>query len=161
MLCFSYPFGTHHSKIMLLVYEDDSVRVVVSTANLVASDWENRTQGLWVSPKCPKMPNGSKEVDGDSDTGFKASFLRYLKFYELSPLKPYIDAVKACDLSAINAFFVSSVPNSHRGSRNLDLWGHRAIAAILRKHAGSEEWPLVVQCSSIGSLGANDDVWFR
>ena len=43
---------------MLLIYEDDSMRVVVSTANLVASDWENRTQGVWVSPKCPKMPAG-------------------------------------------------------------------------------------------------------
>jgi len=156
-----YPFGTHHSKIMMFVYEDDSIRVVVSTANLVASDWENRTQGLWVSPKCPKMPKGSNEADGDSETGFKASFLRYLKFYELSPLKPYIEAVKTCDMSAVSAFFVSSVPNSHRGSRDLDLWGHRSIAAILRKHAASEEWPLIVQCSSIGSLGANDDVWFR
>ena len=64
-------------------------------------------------------------------------------------------------MSAVSAFFVSSVPNSHRGSRDLDLWGHRSIAAILRKHAASEEWPLIVQCSSIGSLGANDDVWFR
>ena len=36
---------------MVFVYDDESVRVVVSTANLVASDWENRTQGLWVSPR--------------------------------------------------------------------------------------------------------------
>ena len=156
-----YPFGTHHSKVMLLQYSDDSVRIVVSTANLVASDWENRTQGLWVSPKCPKMTGD--DSGGDSETGFKASFLRYLNFYELSPLRPYIEAVKACDLSAINAFFVSSVPNSHRGSRDVDLWGHRAVAAILRKHAAApeEKWPLVVQCSSIGSLGATEDVWFR
>ena len=40
------PFGTHHSKMMVLLYEDGSVRVVVHTANLVPSDWENRTQGL-------------------------------------------------------------------------------------------------------------------
>ena len=114
-------------------------------------------QKFWVW----KISSRSNEADGDSETGFKASFLRYLKFYELSPLKPYIEAVKTCDMSAVSAFFVSSVPNSHRGSRDLDLWGHRSIAAILRKHAASEEWPLIVQCSSIGSLGANDDVWFR
>ena len=37
---------------MVFVYEDESVRVVVHTANLVGSDWENRTQaGL------PKIPN--------------------------------------------------------------------------------------------------------
>ena len=38
------PYGTHHTKLMVLVYSDDSVRIVVSTANLVPSDWENRTQ---------------------------------------------------------------------------------------------------------------------
>ena len=31
-------------KMMVFVYEDESVRVVVHTANLVGSDWENRTQ---------------------------------------------------------------------------------------------------------------------
>ena len=36
---------------MVFVYEDESVRVVVHTANLVGSDWENRTQGVWVSPR--------------------------------------------------------------------------------------------------------------
>ena len=40
------PFGTHHSKMMVMLYEDGGVRVVVHTANLVPSDWENRTQGL-------------------------------------------------------------------------------------------------------------------
>ena len=40
------PYGTHHSKMMVLLYEDGGVRVVVHTANLIPSDWENRTQGL-------------------------------------------------------------------------------------------------------------------
>ena len=40
-----YPYGTHHTKMMILVYQDGGVRVVVHTANLVPSDWENRTQG--------------------------------------------------------------------------------------------------------------------
>lgn len=38
-------FGCHHSKIMILQYKDDGIRVVVSTANLYSDDWENRTQG--------------------------------------------------------------------------------------------------------------------
>ena len=53
-----YPYGTHHTKLMILVYKDNSVRIVVSTANLVPSDWQNRTQGLWVSPKCPPTEQG-------------------------------------------------------------------------------------------------------
>ena len=60
-----YPYGTHHTKMMLLTYEDGGLRVVVHTANLVPGDWENRTQGLWVSDKCPKM-TGSDTSKGDS-----------------------------------------------------------------------------------------------
>jgi tyrosyl-DNA phosphodiesterase-1 len=37
-------FGCHHSKIMILQYKDDGIRVVVSTANLYIDDWENKTQ---------------------------------------------------------------------------------------------------------------------
>jgi len=38
-------FGCHHTKITILQYKDDGIRVVVSTANLYSDDWENRTQG--------------------------------------------------------------------------------------------------------------------
>lgn len=38
-------FGCHHTKVMILKYKDDGIRVVVSTANLYSDDWENRTQG--------------------------------------------------------------------------------------------------------------------
>lgn len=38
------PFSTHHTKMMLLGYEDGSMRVVISTANLYEDDWDNRTQ---------------------------------------------------------------------------------------------------------------------
>lgn len=39
------PFATHHTKMMLFGYKDQSMRVVVSTANLYEADWHNRTQG--------------------------------------------------------------------------------------------------------------------
>ena len=149
---------------MLLIYEDNSMRTVVSTANLVPSDWENRTQGLWVSPKCPPG-------DGDSVTGFKvnfppffcsrnlnlltfllyfqASLIRYLESYQVSPLKPYIDQVKKCDFSQINAIFIGSSPGSHQGS-SLCHFGHMAVGSALRKHMKPCNWPLIMQCSSIG-----------
>ena len=77
-----YPYGTHHTKLMIFIYDDDSVRVVVSTANLVPSDWENRTQGLWIGPKCPPG-------QGDSPTAFKSCLLRYLQSYQVSfPIYP-------------------------------------------------------------------------
>lgn len=146
-----YPFGTHHTKLMILVYQDESVRVVVSTANLISSDWQNRTQGLWLGPKCPKG-------QGDGETRFKASLLKYLEFYGVSQLKPYIEHVAQCDFSQVNAFFVASVPGSHSGAE-LASWGHMAVGSVLRKHAKKTRWPLNIQCSSIGSLGNNPKAW--
>ncbi len=74
-----YPFGTHHTKLMVLVYDDDSVRVVVHTANLRGSDWENRTQAAWIGPRCNKVAAADVSA-GDSKTGFKAALLRYCHF---------------------------------------------------------------------------------
>ena len=157
-----YPFGTHHTKMMILEYEDDSLRVVVHTANLIGSDWTNRTQGLWVSPRCPALPEGSPDSEGESKTFFKTSLLRYLKFYELSPLKSYVEAVKRADFGEVNAFFIASVPGSHRGP-DLNFWGHKALSGRLRQNVREkvDNWPVVIQCSSIGSLGQNENLWFK
>ena len=148
-----YPYGTHHTKLMILVYDDDSVRIVVSTANLVPSDWENRTQALWVSPKCPKSSNPL-----DSPTNFKSALLRYLKAYQVSQLHSYISILEGTDMSEVNAFFVSSSPGSHEGAA-LCYYGHMAVGSILRKHIKPVNWPFVIQCSSIGSLGQTPTAW--
>uniref|UniRef100_A0A8C5X119 Tyrosyl-DNA phosphodiesterase 1 n=1 Tax=Malurus cyaneus samueli TaxID=2593467 RepID=A0A8C5X119_9PASS len=37
-------FGTHHTKMMLLLYEE-GLRVVIHTSNLIAEDWHQKTQG--------------------------------------------------------------------------------------------------------------------
>jgi hypothetical protein len=39
---------------------------------------------------------------------------RYLRFYEVSAVKQFIDAVSGSDMSHINLMFVSSVPGSHK-----------------------------------------------
>ncbi|KAH3855028.1 hypothetical protein DPMN_097587 [Dreissena polymorpha] len=37
-------YGTHHTKMMLLLYED-GLRVVIHTSNLIEQDWHQKTQG--------------------------------------------------------------------------------------------------------------------
>ena len=47
-------------KMMVFAYEDESVRVVVHTANLVGSDWENRTQaGGTKNPQFQRVESNS------------------------------------------------------------------------------------------------------
>jgi len=154
-----YPFGTHHTKIMVIVYEDESVRVVVGTSNLLGDDWLNRSQGLWVSPKCPSIR--SSGGDGDSTTNFKRDLVNYLERYELgSVLRPFIDSIQNCDMSQINAFFLASVPGSYDVSASGGpKYGQIGLESILRQHADEsiKDWPVIMQCSSIGSLGKSPD----
>ncbi|XP_020608850.1 tyrosyl-DNA phosphodiesterase 1-like [Orbicella faveolata] len=42
-------FGTHHSKMMLLLYKE-GIKVVITTANLIAMDWDQKTQGYRLFP---------------------------------------------------------------------------------------------------------------
>ena len=65
-------------------------------------------------------------------------------------------------------FFVASVPGVHRGLES-DKWGHRRLGHLLKKHAtipsllspseSNVSWPVIAQCSSIGTLGAGPDAW--
>lgn len=56
---------------MMFVYKDGSMRIVVSTANLYADDWENRTQGIWISPKCEKLAKNVNRTKNGEKIGMK------------------------------------------------------------------------------------------
>ncbi|XP_053973782.1 probable tyrosyl-DNA phosphodiesterase [Hylaeus volcanicus] len=155
-------FGCHHTKVMILKYKDDGIRVVVSTANLYMDDWENRTQGLWISPHLPPLPESANTTDGESPTGFKKDLERYLSKYRQPVLTEWICAIRRADFSAVNVFFLASVPGSHK-DMDYNSWGHRKLATVLSKHAtlppDAPQWPIIAQSSSIGSLGPNYESW--
>lgn len=155
-----HPFGHHHTKMSLFHYEDGGLRIVVSTANLVASDWHNRTQGLWISPACPELSENEDSKAGDSPTEFKTDLLRYLNAYQIPQLQEWISIVRRTDFSEIRVCFIGSVPGTHRG-HSIDHWGHKRLATFLKKHAMGVDasWPVVAQCSSIGSLGSHPEAW--
>lgn len=157
-------FGCHHTKVSLLKYKDDGIRIIVSTANLYSDDWENRTQGVWISPHLSRLPESANSNDGESPTGFRKDFERYLLTYKQGNLTEWIYAIRNADFSAVNVFFLASVPGSHKG-RDVNNWGHKKLGTILSQHAvlpaDSSYWPIVAQCSSIGSFGPNFENWLQ
>lgn len=86
---------------MLLGYTDGSMRCIVSTANLVEDDWHNRTQGLWISPRCARLPADADTGAGGGPTGFRDDLLRYLNAYGLAALQPWMARVRQSDFSAV------------------------------------------------------------
>lgn len=155
-------WGTHHSKISIFKYKDEGARIIISTANLYADDWENRTQALWMSPHLPKISENDDYFTGESKTGFKADFIAYLRFYQKPSLESWIIMFQGLDFSSINVFFVASVPGTYKGI-DQDRWGLGKLRNILSKHAelpfDGAKWPVIAQASSIGSLGPNYGAW--
>ncbi|GAB0091433.1 Probable tyrosyl-DNA phosphodiesterase [Sergentomyia squamirostris] len=157
----SGPFGIHHTKMMLLGYTDGSMRVVISTANLYEDDWHNRTQGLWMSPRLPRIPDSSDTTFGEGPTEFRGDLLRYLMAYNMPKLQTWITRVRKSDFSAVNVFLVASVPGGHRSTPRGHPWGHPRAGHLLAQHSAriEESCPIVAQSSSIGSLGVSVDSW--
>ncbi|KAL3266588.1 hypothetical protein HHI36_010752 [Cryptolaemus montrouzieri] len=163
------PFGIHHSKVGIYVYDDDSLRVVVSTANLYYEDWNHYNQGLWLSPPCPPM-SASVKNNGESPTRFKSDLLEYLKTYKIACLQQWIERVEKADFSEIRVFLVTSTPGKHYPD---DRGCHiHSVAKLLKKHCslpiktspqseGPSAWGVIAQSSSIGSLGKTAGDWLR
>lgn len=153
-----YTLNLLNSKVMILCYKDGSSRIVISTANLYVDDWHNRTQGLWISNELPPLPDDADTASGESQTGFRDDFVRYLVAYNNSKLQPWISRLRKTDFTSVNVFFVASVPGGHREISNRGPpWGHPRAGYLLGKHAApiDDSAAIVAQSSSIGSLGPN------
>ncbi|KAG9481782.1 hypothetical protein GDO78_010809 [Eleutherodactylus coqui] len=156
-------FGTHHTKMMLLLYEE-GLRVVIHTSNLIHDDWYQKTQGIWLSPLYPRLPEGSSSLAGESLTNFRADLVAYLSSYNSPSLKEWIDIIKQHDLSETRVYLVGSTPGRYQGN-DKEKWGHFRLRKILREKcspiAGMESWPVIGQFSSIGSMGSDQSKWLH
>ncbi|XP_006879188.1 PREDICTED: tyrosyl-DNA phosphodiesterase 1 [Elephantulus edwardii] len=153
-------FGTHHTKMMLLLYEE-GLRVVIHTSNLIREDWHQKTQGIWLSPLYPRIADGTPGT-GESRTHFKADLISYLMAYNAPSLKEWIDNIQGHDLSETNVYLIGSTPGRFQGNQK-DNWGHFRLRKLLREHASplpnAETWPVIGQFSSIGSMGSDESKW--
>uniref|UniRef100_H2Y640 Tyrosyl-DNA phosphodiesterase 1 n=1 Tax=Ciona savignyi TaxID=51511 RepID=H2Y640_CIOSA len=146
------PYGTHHTKMMLLLYKA-GLRVVILTANLLAQDWGQKTQGFWMSPIFPK----SNETDSSE---FNRDLVQYLSAYKRKALNQWVEVIKSHDMSSANVVLIGSVPGRHIG-HDLSTWGHMRLRKVLKNKMKKidSSWPVIGQFSSIGSLGPTNQKW--
>lgn len=154
------PFGTHHSKMMFLLYKE-GLRIVITTANLIARDWDKKTQGVWISPLFPRLSESSST--GTSPTNFKEDLLDYLEAYGGNLLDEWKRSIRDHDMSSSKVRLIASVPGRHTGL-NKTKWGHLKLRKVLHQFGPrpddiSPKWPVIGQFSSIGSLGNDKDRW--
>src|SRR5215469_7568157 len=106
------PFGTHHSKMMVLLRHDDLAQVVIHTANMIKQDWGNLTQGVWRSPRLPLSSNlqpTQTPAPIGSGLRFKRDLLRYLRAYS-GRTRDLVSQLEKYDFSSVRAAFIASTP---------------------------------------------------
>ncbi|KAJ0417123.1 tyrosyl-DNA phosphodiesterase I [Aspergillus carlsbadensis] len=173
------PFGTHHSKMMILLRHDDTAQVIIHTANMIAGDWANMTQAVWRSPLLPLSSTDSSRGGSNSaptsmpwgsGARFKRDLLAYLKEYGVKKTGPLVQQLAKYDFGAVRAALIASVPSKlkigNSGSNDSDdrtIWGWPALRDALR-HVPlreSDATPhIVAQMSSIASLGQTEK-WLK
>lgn len=116
----------------------------------------------WISPHLPPLLDSAPWSGGDSPTGFKKDLLHYLHTYQFDDLKNWCHIVRRANFSAVNVFFLASIPGIHKGCMS-NLWGHRKLTTILSKYVtlppNTSQWPIVAQSSSVGVFGSRYESW--
>ncbi|KAK2882453.1 hypothetical protein FQN49_000345 [Arthroderma sp. PD_2] len=166
------PFGTHHSKMMILIRHDNLAQIIIHTANMIPRDWGNMSQAVWRSPLLPLLQSPMENVCGDigSGTRFKRDLLAYLDAYNKKNIGVLVDQLKRYDFNEVKAALIASVP-SRQPVRELDsrertLWGWPAlkntIGSIPIANGLTQKLKphIVIQVSSIATLGQTDK-WLK
>ncbi|ORX60777.1 tyrosyl-DNA phosphodiesterase [Piromyces finnis] len=157
------PYGSHHTKAMILFYDDDTMQVIIHTANLISNDWEYKTQAVWTSPFLKKKTEDY--IKSGKECEFEKKLCEYIKFYNIPVLNKLAERVSMFNFEDCNAILIASVPGIHKGAE-MDKWGHLLLKQVLSKkfkidkseNKEKKESYIISQMSSIGSLG-KDDRW--
>ncbi|KAL5117111.1 hypothetical protein ACEQ8H_004936 [Pleosporales sp. CAS-2024a] len=168
------PFGTHHSKMLVIFTHDDQAQIIIHTANMIPRDWGNMTQAVWQSPRLPLLSHHTNAVDVTAHrigTGerFKIDFLRYLAAYG-KRIDSAVTQLRGYDFSAIRAAFIGSVPSRQKPAEakpceqtSFGWLGLQEIMSMVPSTAKVDKTlppHIVMQVSSIATLGATP-VWLK
>ena len=146
-------FGTHHSKFLFIAY-DTHIRICIHTANYIACDWGDKTEGVWMQdfPLKAAGAGGSSTFEEDlvdyvTKTGWPGGV-------RADGTRCGPNALRQYDYSAAHVALVASVPGSHDGTR----YGTRRMRALLERERFDPRGvgaPMVWQFTSNGTVRTN------
>ncbi|ORZ27742.1 tyrosyl-DNA phosphodiesterase I [Lobosporangium transversale] len=149
--------GTHHTKAMLLFYRDDTMQVVVHTANMIEQDWRNKTQAVFSTGRLPRKPQQA------STCAFERDLIEYLQYYQ--DHHEFTRKLSQYDFSRVKGVLIGSVPGKFSGP-DKNKWGHLRLRSVLRQQVEISQGRLndsevICQVSSVGSLGKESQDWLQ
>lgn len=153
-------YGCHHGKMMLLFWKD-TLRVAITTANLIQKDYERKTQGIWLQD-FPKKRGGASSASSSQGSGLAQDFEDTLVDYfghmgNERQLQFQPSSLRHYDYSAVRVALVTSVPGYHSRA-TLNRYGHMRLRGLLSRVTMPAEIErrssVACQFSSVGSLTA-------
>uniref|UniRef100_A0A8H7XX75 Phospholipase D/nuclease n=1 Tax=Psilocybe cubensis TaxID=181762 RepID=A0A8H7XX75_PSICU len=170
-------FGCQHMKFMLLFYKTGRLRVVISTANLIAYDWRDMENSVWLQdiPLRPKpIPHDPKVTDD-----FPSALQKTLHAVNVKPalaamirdnhpdlpLKSIDELRQKWDWSSVKAHLVASIAGKHEGWPHVIQYGHPRLMFVVRKmgmRTGTAKSAknLAIECQG-SSIGAYTTQWLN
>lgn len=139
------------TKMMINMYKDDTLEVVVHTANLQQLDWEQKTQGIWRSGRLQRGVKGEVQAN-DIGFKFKSDLIKYLEAYRKGGINDMVEVFKKYNFSPVKAIFVGSVPGTY--SKDSNLFGLQKMRHALRTSkmdVGKDDFT-IAQASAISSI---------
>ncbi|KAE9399899.1 phospholipase D/nuclease [Gymnopus androsaceus JB14] len=162
-------YGCMHMKFMLIFYKTGRLRVVISTANLVAYDWKDIENAVWFQDIPPlskhitfekrnteSFPYVMKRVL-DNVHVIPALSIMLKQGHPNLPIKATADICTQWDWSKVKVHLVPSVAGKHEGWPNVIQTGHTRLMKTVRgmglatgRGANEKKLELEYQGSSIG-----------
>ncbi|EEA07059.1 tyrosyl-DNA phosphodiesterase family protein [Cryptosporidium muris RN66] len=131
------PYGVFHPKFLILKFskqdpiikkEESFIRLVITTANFLESDWKFKTQAVWVQDFL--LANNSNGAMKNPFCEYFGMFLNHI-ISKIEHKKFWSDLIKQYDYDNATVDLVASVPGYHKGE-NMKLWGHLRMKEIMK-----------------------------
>ncbi|KAK7007425.1 tyrosyl-DNA phosphodiesterase-domain-containing protein [Favolaschia claudopus] len=174
--------GCMHMKYMLLFYSDGRLRVVVSTANLIAQDWKHLENMVFIQDFNSLSTSSRVLGTGTSTQGTTAVEHEFATILEnvlrttnvrpalqlvnqthpAIPFRSISDLSRQWDWSRVTAQLVASIAGKYEGWSRIKTTGHPRLMQALDALglATSKDQKLVIECQG-SSMGSYTTQWFN
>lgn len=128
-------FASHHTKMMVNIYEDESLEFIVMTCNLTQLDFGGLTQMCWRSGRLKK--NGSMNRAHLRGSRFCNDMTRYLNKYNKFAIHKLADSLIQYDFLCIDIEILPSAPGTYDMtgmSDDSEIYGYGKLHQLLKRN---------------------------
>lgn len=126
-------FGTHHTKMMINFYTDETCEIIIMTCNLQKIDFGGLTQMCWKSGRLNKSSGGKTPKRGAL---FQKDLKSYLCRYKKKPLHDLSKYLDDYDFLPVNIELVASAPgffNMAESTDESEIYGYGKLYQVLKR----------------------------